>query len=239
MLGYDVDLASLLTKIPNIRCLHVFMHNTYLFESPSWSSVVLPHLVEFYLWAEIGHIESMTELSILLHIMPAVRRLLFAFAAGDESLLDGEQIRSLLSTAHIHHLEKLDYAVDYSRTSLKHNTISDLQQKWLPQPIAIASVPCATYLYTIPFKFHRFWTSTMYSKAERSGVEQELFVRYGEGVDSTHCVSNIPRDLNNLYTVMQKCHRIRKPKLKLSPNASPNSLREYLNLIHNSCVRSF
>ncbi len=224
MLIHDVDLMSLFTIIPNIHCLYVSLEQRHMFESPLWSSIALPYLVEFYLWAEFAYCWTMDELMILLRTMPALQRLSLNITTYDVRLLDGEQIRSLLSAVNISHLDKFDYAVEYCGPSLAHSIIFNLPQKWLPQPIAFTfNAKCRfLFLYTIPFKFHRFWTRMLSPEAKKLFVEQKLTICYGEGAYITHCSSNIPEELSNLYSVMQKSCHIKKLRLYL-PNKTPTN----------------
>ncbi|CAF3366753.1 unnamed protein product [Rotaria socialis] len=136
MISYDVDLISLFTIIPNINCLHVYLRQFYMFESSVCSSITLLHLVEFSLWAELSAVWTLDELMILLHMMPALRRLSLNITARDADLLDGEQIRSVLSATNISDLDTFNYAVEYLGPSIEHGIIFNLPQKWLPQTIA-------------------------------------------------------------------------------------------------------
>jgi hypothetical protein len=181
--------------------------------------------VEFYLWAEFAPFWQIDELMILLRIMPVLQRLLLNVATSDARLLDGEQIRSLLSAVNILHLESLNYAVEYCGASLEQSTILNLQQKWLPQSIAfIFDTEYANiFLYTIPFKFHRFWSRIFSLKAKKFSEEQKLPMCYGEGAYIDHCCSSVPEDRSNLYTVMQKSSHVEKLLLLLPCGVQTNS----------------
>ncbi len=225
MLINDDDLISLFTIIPNIHCLHVSLRQIRTFESPLWSSIVLSYLVEFYLWAELAYCWTMDELIILLRIMPALQRLSLNFATYDVRLLDAEQVRSLLSSVNISHLNKFHYAVEYCGASLEYSIIFNLRQKWSPQPIAftVDAECCNVFLYTIPFKFHRFWTRMLSPEAKKLSMEQKLPICYGEGAYITNCSSNIPAEFSDLYSVMQKTCHIEKLRLCFPNKTSKNA----------------
>lgn len=160
-----------------------------MFESPLWSSIVLPHLVEFYLWSEFSPFWQIDRLTILLRIMPNLQRLSLNLGTHDARLLDGEQIRVLLSAANILHLDRLYYAVSYWGASLEQSIIINLRRKWLPQSIGF--IYNREYdnivLHTIPFKFQRFWTQKCSPNANKFSAEQEPSMCYGEGVYITLC----------------------------------------------------
>lgn len=236
MLCYGIDLISLLAIIPNIHCLHVSLIRTYdMFESVAWSSIVLPHIVEFYLWAELGHDWTADELMILLHIMPTLQQLSLNIVTSDACLLDGEQIRSLLSTMNIVHLDEFNYAVEYFGESLERSIIVNLRQKWLPQPIAFYfDAECRNIcLYTIPFKFHLFWTRMFSLEAKMVSVEKNLTICYGEDAYIARCHSLIPTEYSDLYAVMQKACRVESLTLRLPNETERNAFRKYLSNIYN------
>lgn len=231
MLNNGDDLISLFNIVPNIRCLHVSVYNMCTFESPLWSSVVLSHLVEFHLWSEFSPFWQMDELMILLRLMPALQRLLFSIATEDARLLDSEQIRSLLSAVNIFHLHTFDYAVQYFGALLEHSIITNLRQKWHPQAIAfIFHTECSKHflsLYTIPFKFQRFWTPTFPLETKKFSEEQELLMCYGEGASIILCNSHIPRESSELYSVMQKATHMKKLRLWLPKKIQRDEFGEY------------
>ncbi len=181
-------------------------------------------LWNFILWAKFAYCWTMDELMILLRIMPALRRLSLNITTSDVRLLDGEQIRSLLSAVNISYLDTFNYAVEYCRASLEHSIIFKLPQKWLPQPIAFTfDAECRNiFLYTIPFKFHRFWTRMLSPEAKKLSIEQKLTICYGEGAYITHCSSNIPAEFSDLYSIMQKTCHIEKLRLCF-PNKTPRN----------------
>lgn len=214
----DDDLTSLFTIIPNIHCLHLslrHMHTTK--ESSLWSSIILPHLVEFYLWAESAYELSMNDLITLLCIMPALQRTSLNFVTSDVRLLDGEQVRSIFSAANILNLEKFNYAVEYLGNSLERNVIWKIPQTWLPQPIALTFdvEHHNVCLHTIPLKFHVFWPRTLSPEVKKLIAEQNLTTYYGENAYIDHCRLCTPEELGGLYNVMQKCYHIEKVTLFL------------------------
>jgi hypothetical protein len=225
MLSDGDDLISLLSIIPNIQCLHVSIERTHdTFKSPLWSSIILPDLIEFYLWAELCFYWTMDELVILLSIMRALRRLSLNIVTRDVELLDGDQIRSVLSAVNVLYLDKFNYAVEYCGAPLEHSIIFNLPQKWLPQPIAFIfdTECCNICLYTIPFKFHRFWTRRWTPETKKLIKEQKLTTCFGEGAYITHCSSTIPTELSDLYAVMQKSCHIEKLTLGVSHKTEIN-----------------
>ena len=226
MLDNGQDLISLFSIVPNIRCLHISLRTMCMFESPLWSSIVLPHLAEFYLWSEFVPLWQIEELTVLLRVMPNVQQLLLSVVTQDARLLDGEQIRLLLSAVNILHLESLHYAVDYCGASFKQSIIISLQEKWLPQSIAlIFDIKYGNiFLHTIPFKFQRFWTRQFSPDAKKFSEEQKLPIHYGEGAYITLCASTIPAEFSELYSVMQKASHIEKLRLDLRPETPKNAL---------------
>ena len=228
MLNNGEDLISLFTIVPNIHCLHVSIYSMCTFKSPLWSSIILPHLVEFYLWSEFDPFWRIDELMILLRLMPVLRRLLLSVATHDARLVDGEQIRSLLSAVNIFHLQSFNYAVQYGGPLFEHNIIMNLRQKWFPQSIAfIFDTECLNhflYLYTIPFKFQRFWTPKLSLKAKKFNEAQKLPMCYGKGASITFCYSDIPKQYSELYSVMRKAFHIEKLKLWLPKKTQRDDL---------------
>ena len=223
------DLISLLSIIPNIHCLHISMrHIHYVCDSSLWSSIILPDLVEFHFWTEMAYDWTLDELIIILKIMPALQRLSLNIVTGDVRLLDREQIRSGISV--VNNLNMFSYAVEYCGASLEHSIISNLTQKWLPQPIAFTfdAEYCNIVLYTIPFKFHVFWTRKLPLEVKKICAKQELILHYGEGACIDQCLSHIPAELSDLYTIMQKSCHIEELTLCLPNNIERNVFGKYL-----------
>jgi|SRR5579871_108179 len=240
MILNGADLISLFAIIPNIHCLHIYLRQSHVFELPLSSSIVLPHLVEFSFSAELGAFMTLDELMMILRIMPALQRLTLNIATDDARLLDGEQVQSVLSAVNILYLEKFNYAVEYWGASLEQSIIFNLPQKWLPKTIAFIfdEKYCNVCLYTIPFKFHRFWPQTLSLEAKKLSVEHKLTTCYGKGAYINHCYSHIPAQLSDLHAVMQKSPHVEKLTLWLPNKTERNALGKYvLKSILKICMK--
>ena len=234
MLVDGSDLIPLLKILPNIHCFHVSLTRMNdIFESSEWSSVVLPHLVVFKLWAELAVYWTYDELMILLRVMPTLQQLSLNIVTRDTRLIDGEQIRSLFSAVNILYLHKFNYAVGYFGRSLPYSIIVNLQQKWSPQPIAFTCDATFSdlYFYTIPFQFHRFWTHTSSDEAKKFSTEQKFTRCYGNGASIAHCTSHIPAELIDLYDIMKTSCHIKKLTLLLPHKGRGNFSGKYFQIL--------
>lgn len=207
MLRKDIEFILLLSIVPNIRCLHVSLGYSGLFYSlvvPS--DIVMSYLIEFSLHGDSGACCTMEELMSLLHIMPNVQRLLLSIMTYDQRLLDGEQIRSMFFALNMSSLNKFSYAVEYKGELLDRKIIYNLEKKWFPQQIAYIfdKKYSDSVLYTIPFKFQRFWSRSLPTDAENSIAKGGFALRYGEGAYITHCITSHLQELSHLCTVLQK-----------------------------------
>lgn len=155
------ELLLLVLLIPNIRCLHIVLGNTPDFDLLSWSQTLLPHLVEFHLYAECTLYWSMDDLITLLRIMPFVQRLVLHLSTTDKRLLDGKQIKVALTTANILYLDSFSYGVEYLglESRFDYNFVINLQKTWLPQLVAYTfdTEFHILNLHTIPCVFRKFW----------------------------------------------------------------------------------
>jgi hypothetical protein len=210
MLTNGDELILLFGIIPNIRCLHVTLQSIPTFESPLWSSIVLPYLVEFHLWAESPLDWSVENLMMLLRLMPALQRLLLTLLTTDARLLDGQQVRAAITTVKSLRLDDFNYGVEYVGSKLEHNLISNIPQTWLPQPIALTfnAETNELLLHTIPCIFHQFWMRKSFYKTETSILKQKSVSRYGDGAYITHCHVHTPWNLSELSNIMQRSSHV-------------------------------
>ena len=203
-------LIPLFTIIPNIRCLRITLGSIPTFESSLWSSIVLPYLVEFRLWAESSLNWSIEDLIIFLHLMPALKLLLLNLLTTDIRLLDGRQVRAAISAAKIMHLDEFSYGVEYTGKQFECNLIINLPQTWLPQPIALTfnEETREILLHTIPCVFHRFWTRKLLCKTEIPVLKQNIVSSYGDGAYITRCHAYAPWEFSELCTVLKKSSHV-------------------------------
>ena len=236
MMCRDDDLISLFSIIPNIHCLRLSLRQIYtIYESSLWSSIVLAHLVEFHFWAESAQDMPMDDLITLLCVMPALQQVSLNIVTHDVRLLDGEQVRSMFSTANILHLEKFNYAVEYIGKTIERNIIYRIPRTWRQQPIAfIFNVDYDNvFLHTIPFKFHLFWPRALSSEVKKLIVEQNLTRYYGEDTYIDHCRLDTPENLSELYVVMQKSYHIEELTLCLPKETEKHVFGKYVENMHD------
>ncbi|CAM4903279.1 unnamed protein product [Rotaria socialis] len=219
---YESTIISRILTGNNYRLKSIMINATelymqfYMFESSVCSSITLLHLVEFSLWAELSAVWTLDELMILLRMMPALRRLSLNITARNADLLDGEQIRSVLSATNISHLDTFNYAVEYLGPSIEHGIIFNLPQKWLPQTIAFKfDSKCGKLekelFATISIQQQQFYLTSLYIEGYYCGSAQliELLITFESHLRKLHVafdyLLNLINDVNNntrLKTVM-------------------------------------